>query len=393
MKNKLSIPLLLALAFLSSFIAPPAEAVYGRPSAVTFLSAGGERFIYAFVKGNDGHLVSNHFNGTYWTWTDHGLPPGATAIHNPRAVAYTDAEGKRRIYVFAITSSGRLVIRFHKGAGYNWQWSDQGGPNVWGSSLSATTFVDDNGVRRIYAFAYRDNAGAVPLRLTTNFWNGNGWSWADLNTLSSQPTDHLSFTEVTNYIGNDGRRRMDVFSEAGSLQKLMRHSWVAGSWTLSNLDGQAYRYATAVNYTNTSGLRQVHAFVYHPAYETIWDRNTGAWSEVGIPAAAVGKPQGYISATTHVDGSGFPNINLFVERDNRLYRRQKVNTSWQPWVDLGVPSSAGTGGVEYPSAVTYVDSDGEPRHWVFMTGGPTNALYVMFFNGTSWNWFIRGNPP
>ncbi len=393
MKFRVSIPLLLALAFLSSFIAPRAEAVYGRPSAVTFLSAGGERFIYAFVKGNDGHLVSNHFNGTYWTWIDHGLPPGAASIHNPRAVSYVDADGKRRIYVFAITSSGRLVIRFHKGAGYNWQWSDQGGPNVWGSTLSATTFVDDDGVRRIYAFAYRDNDGAVPYRLTTNFWNGSQWTWADLSTLTSQPTDHLSFTEVTNYIGNDGRRRMDVFSEAGSLQKLMRHSWVDGGWMLTNLDGQAYRYATAINYTNTSGVRQVHAFVYHPAYETIWDRNTATWSEVGIPAAAVGKPQGYISATTHVDGNGFPNTNLFVERDKRLYRRQKINMSWQPWVDLGVPSSAGADGVEYPSAVSYVDQDGEPRHWVFMTGGPQNALYVMFFNGSSWNWFIRGNPP
>jgi hypothetical protein len=58
-----------------------------------------------------------------------------------------------------------------------------------------------------------------------------------------------------------------------------------------------------------------------------------------------------------------------------------------------VPSSAGGDGVEYPSAVSYIDPDGQPRHWVFMSGGSQNALYVMFFNGLSWNWFNRGNPP
>lgn len=81
MKNTLSISSLLALFSLlfGLLAAPPTHAVQGRPSAISFVDTGSDRQIHAFVKGDNGHLVSNHFNGSIWVWTDHGLPAGAWA--------------------------------------------------------------------------------------------------------------------------------------------------------------------------------------------------------------------------------------------------------------------------------------------------------------------------
>ena len=151
MKNTLCQSLLLA-AVLALAAAMPAHAVQGRPSAISFTDADSDRHIYAFVKGDNGHLVANHFDGSTWVWTDHGLPAGAVSISNPRAITYIDGIGNRRIYVFAVDNTGQLVVRFHKGAGFAWQWAEQGGPKIYGTTLSATTFVDDSGVRRMYAF-------------------------------------------------------------------------------------------------------------------------------------------------------------------------------------------------------------------------------------------------
>jgi hypothetical protein len=392
MKNPLLTSCLFALV-LALLATAPAHAVQGRPSAISFVDADSDRHIYAFVKGDNGHLVSNHFDGTSWVWTDHGLPAGAASISNPKAVTYVDSVGNRRIYVFAVDSSGKLVIRYHKGAGFAWQWSNQAGPTIYGSTLSATTFVDDTGVRRMYAFAFRTNpGGAIPYRMVTHFWNGNGWSWADMPVHATHAYSHLSFTDVTTYIGNDGRRRMDVFCEAGDSNVLLRHSWVESAWNLTNLGGQAQYYASSVNYTNSSGYRQVHTFARHPAYLTIWDRHGATWEQIGAPAGMIGTAPGFISATAYQDSDGFPRMNVFAEWDGRLYLRSWINNSWQSWTNLGRPSSSPDDDVKNTAAITYLESRGGDRHtWVFMTGAE-NRLYVNFWNGESWQWYNRGNP-
>jgi hypothetical protein len=391
MKTTLSSLILIALA-LFGFVGP-AEAVVGRPTAFSFVDTSFDRHLYVFAKGDNGHLVSNHFDGNSWVWMDHGLPAGAASINSPKAVHYVDDAGNRRIYVFAVDNTGQLVVRYHKGAGFNWQWSTQGGPAINGSSLSATTFVDDNGVRRIYAFGFRAYSnGEHTHRLVTNFWNGNAWSWTDLANTNAAPYNHSSFTEVTNYIGNDGRRRMDVFSEAGTSQVLLRHSWVESVWNLANLGGQAEWYATVINHLDLSGNRQVHTFVRNPASLTLWDRHGAIWSEVGTPSGTLYEPSGHISATTYTDGGGNLRINLFAERDKTLYLRTSVNYTWQPWVTLGRPSSSQTEGVRNATAITYLDSRGGDQHtWVFMTGAGSN-LFVNFWDGVSWQWFNLGNP-
>jgi hypothetical protein len=388
MKNTMSqMPLVLALFALSFLFAAPAHAVQFSSSAITFLDSDNSRNIDVFVKGDDNQLVSNHYDGTTWTWIDHGLPPGATSITGPRAITYVDDAGHRRIYVFALDNTGHLVVRFHKGPGYGWQWSQQGGPAIFPSmSLSATTFIDDNGVRRIYAFGFTD-PGASPFQLWTNYWNGDAWNWTQLPSL---PSYVMGFTQVTNYIGNDGRRRMDVFCAGGNGdQVLMRNSWVEGAWSQTNLGGHAGFSASAVNYLDSSGYRKVDTFVHSPESGTIWDRHSGGWSEIGKPATAVDGWSGDVTATTYF-GGGFPRIDVFSIWDKKLYQRRWVNLTWQPWADLGKPASSPTG-VDRPFAITYLDPrSGNQHNWVFVVG--SGRLYANRWNGTSWQWYNLGNP-
>jgi hypothetical protein len=396
MKKNLSIYLLTALFAL--FAVPPAHAVKGRPSAISFTDANSDRKIYAFVKGDNGNLFSNYFNGTSWTWIDHGVPEGVGSISNPKAVTYVDANGNRRIYVFVVDNTGHLAIRFYKGPGYGWQWSKQGGPWISAQSLSASTYVDDSGVIHLYAFAFSTNSGgAVPFKLVKHYWNGSAWGWSDMGNYAGLPYNSVSFTETTTYTGNDGQRRLDVFCAAGDTQALLRHSLVAQSWSMSNLGTAAdLTNASSVNYVDSAGYRRVDTFVRHLAYETIWDRGAGGWSEIGKPAGVSYSQQGLISATSYPSISGYPHINVFVEWEKHLYLRAWTNSTWQPWVDLGRPPGASTSftdGVKNTAAITYQNGATFTQHsWVFMTGAQDDHLYVNFWNGTSWQWYDRGNP-
>ncbi|MEO8064525.1 MAG: hypothetical protein ABI821_17445 [Pseudomonadota bacterium] len=385
----------LFVALIALFAAPPAQAVKGRPFAISFVETGTGRQIYAFVKGDNNGLVSNHFNGTSWTWMDHGLPPGATSISNPRAVTYIDDLGKRRIYVFAIDNNGQLVVRFHKGAGYNWQWSQQGGPFIHAGSLSATTFPDDNGVRRIEVYGIRSNpSGPIPYRLVRHFWNGNSWNWADMPAVEDQPFRY-SFTQVINYIGNDGRRRMDVYCKAGPTHDLLKYSWVAAQWKVDSQRGygDVEDNASVATFTLTSGERRVHLFSKDGTLHWWWENWQNYWHTVGFPEPLAGAQQGYMSAIAYQDGSGTPHMNLFVENNNRLYLRRWVEDDWSPWEDLGLPSSLPSGSVGYPMAITYQDGRGGSQHvWVFATGSQGH-MYANFWNGTSWQWYDRGSGP
>jgi hypothetical protein len=386
----LSLPLLLALSgVLSLFAAPSARATsIVEPSVITFLDAGSNRHIYLFVMGSNNHLVSRHFDGTSWTSHDHGLPPGSTRAYTPKAVTYVDDTGRRRIYVFAIDQDGRLMLLFHKGAGFSWQWSLQGGPVLNQPSLSATTFLDDNGVRRIYAFAHNlPNDGPVFAPLVTNFWDGNNWNWVQMNNALADPQSSGSFSLVTNYIGNDGRRRMDVFTTDAPDRAVLRHSWTSGAWTVANLHGQAWISGSVVNFLDTAGNRQVHLFAFNPFWESIWDRHGGVWDNIGGPPPPLSAFDS-MSAIAFKDPSGFPAMHLYVVVAGRLYLRTWVNNAWQSWTNFGQPGNPPDLYIKDAVAITYVDSRSSDQHiWVFVKG---DHLYAKRWNGSSWQWTDLG---
>jgi hypothetical protein len=204
--------LLIALLALGGERALAQGNLSGYQKAITYLDVDNERHVWVFTETLDGRMVSKHFDGASWVWMNHGKPPGSTLVANSQPVTYQDANGNRRIYVFAVDNHGELVVRYYKSALSGWQWAKQGGPSLFGATLSAITFVDDDGVRHISAFAIRRlDGGPPPYRAVTNHWNGSTWEWTALFDVA---TSHAapSFTTVNTYIDFQGHRRVRVYS-------------------------------------------------------------------------------------------------------------------------------------------------------------------------------------
>src|SRR5262249_8370178 len=98
--------------------------VLGTPAPITYVNAAGNQSIYVFASGDNGHLGVNYWDGFTWNWADQGLAPGNVRVSDPAAITYVDAAGNRRIYVFASGDNGHLVVNYWDGL--SWNWADQG---------------------------------------------------------------------------------------------------------------------------------------------------------------------------------------------------------------------------------------------------------------------------
>jgi hypothetical protein len=52
-------------------VPPDTRVLPNAPGVITYLEAGRQR-IYAFVRGLDGHLHVNYWDGSAWQWADQG---------------------------------------------------------------------------------------------------------------------------------------------------------------------------------------------------------------------------------------------------------------------------------------------------------------------------------
>ena len=96
---------------------------------------------FAFVRGNDGRLWANWWNGSTWKWEDHGMPPsnglGGTSVAaevGVLTVAWPSGGMKdnsptafeKRPFVFVRGSDGHLWVNWWGGVTQKWDRSDQG---------------------------------------------------------------------------------------------------------------------------------------------------------------------------------------------------------------------------------------------------------------------------
>jgi kumamolisin len=150
---------------------PPGTTASGVPGVITY-SAGGAQLIYAFVRGANGHLCVNYWNGSAWNWADQGLPPGTTVSSAPGVLTYS-AGGTQRPYAFVTGANGHLYVNYWYGSG--WAWADQGlPPGTTASGAPAVITYSAGGTQVIYAFVRGANG-----HLYVNYWYGSGWAWAD----------------------------------------------------------------------------------------------------------------------------------------------------------------------------------------------------------------------
>jgi hypothetical protein len=376
--------------------------------AITFVDEHNARRIFAFARGTDGHLWLDHFNGSTWTWIDHGLPSGATSVTDQQPITYIDDTLKRRIYVFAVDNNKHLALRYWNGS--QWQWVSQGGPEIKRTfgSLSVITYVDDAGKRRIYCFAIRQSDS----HLVTNYWNGSSWQWADLGshqTHTGKIYEPLKTKAIT--FAHRGTRFISVFSVTSDYQD---HLWLlynsgipdlpnSEGWMWSDLGGRPMRSFAPLTFIDELGERHQYVFwgTYQDAQSELWltKEVTGSpyfapFSIVkagSIPTVDPALPMSNMSAITFPDVGGGQMLYAFMEVDGRLFGMPaSPDTSWS-WELQGAPAGYA---VSHPEAITYVGSDGVRRIHVFMYGqGRGNALFTKTWNGTMWQWTNLGAPP
>jgi hypothetical protein len=317
-----------------------------KPEPVSIVSylEGSTRRIYVFALGEDGHLYVNWWDGARWRWADQGKPGIAMtgqATAGVSAITYREG-GKQRIYAFV--PYGNLYVNYWDGNG--WHWADQGRPSsqdVLVTRPSAVTYRQDN-QQRIYCFVSTNST------LFVNYWDGKGWHW-----------------------GNQGAPPVESSGGAGSPE--------------------------AITYSE-GGVQRLYIFVTNsPAslakgrlYVNWWDGNTWRWADQGRPSAPFQaiEPMGPLSGITYTE-NGQRRIYLFARgglvSPGHLYVNYWNGTSWQ-WADQGTPASVSE--VSYPATVTYRDESGKQRIYTFVNAG---RLYVNWWDGSKWNWADQGTPP
>jgi hypothetical protein len=327
--------------------------------AITYLQ-GTQQRIYAFVRGQNGHLYVNYWDGAQWQWADQGAPPGTTGVFYPAVITYLEAS-KQRIYAFVVghlAGGGGYHLYVNYWDGAQWQWADQGAPP--GTYVLAgpgvITYLE-GGKQRIYAFVLGGDH-----HLHVNYWDGAQWQWADQGLPEG------------NDIGGD--LGVITYLEAG---KRRIYAFVDGT------NGHLY-----VNY---------------------WDGGQWQWADQGVPP---GTHVGHPGVITYLE-AGKRRIYAFVDGDNdHLYVNYTVGfislggEQWQ-WADQGVPPGSSVEGNEAPGVITYVEgSKGratkqQRRIYAFVRGyakgeitgdEPTNYyLYVNYWDGAQWQWADQGAPP
>jgi hypothetical protein len=137
---------------------------------------------YVFVRGSDGNLWSNWWDGKAWQWTNQGAPPGlsVSALGGVGVVTVMDdPTASQRPYAFVQGSDGNLWADWWDGKA--WQWTNQGTPTPGlgvSPGVGVVTVMDDpTASQRPYAFV-RGSDG----NLWVNWWDGTAWQWTNQGT-------------------------------------------------------------------------------------------------------------------------------------------------------------------------------------------------------------------
>jgi hypothetical protein len=152
--------------------APQQATVVSRPGVIVSPFHGGAR-IYAFVRGSDGHLYVNFWDGAQWNWADQGVPPTTTVGGDPHVLDYSGVYGPEGLYAFVRGVNGHLDVDYWNGT--RWTWADQGvPPNALASGDPGPVVARFAGTNRLYAFATASDG-----HLAVDFWDTARWLWAD----------------------------------------------------------------------------------------------------------------------------------------------------------------------------------------------------------------------
>jgi hypothetical protein len=254
---------------------------------------------YAFVQGNDGNLWVNWWNGSQWNWSNQGKPAGVniagpvgvlTVMDNPSAA--------QRPYAFVRGSDGHLWVNWWNGS--QWNWSNQGKPagvNISGPEGVLTVMDNPTAAQRPYAFVQGSDGN-----LWVNWWNGSQWNWANQGKPAgvniSGPVGVLTVKD------NPTAAQRPYAFVRGSDGNLWVNWWNGSQWNWANQGKPA-----GVNISGPEGVLTVmdaplaaqrpYAFVQGSdgnLWVNWWNGSQWNWSNQGKPAGVnISGPEGVLT--------------------------------------------------------------------------------------------------
>jgi hypothetical protein len=355
-------------------------------SAVTYEEANNRR-IYAFVRGDNGHLHVRYWNGSQWKWADQGTPPGTTLSDAPGVITY--AADKQRIYAFARGGNGHLFVNYWNGS--QWKWADQGTPPgttvAPDSSPGVITYAADK--QRIYAFARGGNG-----HLFVNYWDGSQWKWADQGTPPGTTVIPKSSPGVITYEEAD-KRKIYAFVQ-GNNGRLYVNYWDGSQWKWAD-QGEPIFHAISpfcspgvITYVE-GGKRRIYAFVTTDDNSDItpltldvnyWNGSQWKWANQGT--LVVGTP----GVITYKEGDK-QRIYAFVTGNGSLVVNYWDGSQWK-WANQGTPPGTKVTTKSSPGVITYLGAN-KQRIYAFVVG-ENGLLYVNYWDGSQWKWADQGTP-
>ncbi|MGQ0774202.1 MAG: hypothetical protein ACT4NY_07275 [Pseudonocardiales bacterium] len=342
---------------------PPGTTMSGAPSAITYAKGvkGAwlkKQLIYAFIRGANGHLFVNYWDGNVWKWADQGVPPGTTMSGAPAAITYRSfGVDPQQIYVFVRGANGHLFV--HHWDGVTWKWIDQGVPP--GTTMSGTpaaiAYSDFAESHHIYTFMRGANG-----RHFIHQRDGGTWKWVNqglppentMNEISSATLRGVTTCGVTSYLDGAKQRRIPIFVSGSP--NILVNDVDNGQWGwLDKLDEVDFMpcFGDVVTYLegkDEEGEEQriVHAFLtdtvdhgtpFRSLYTIDW--NGSRWS--------LNNRSKVVTSSTPYDISGIPGVTTYTENDKmqriiafmtksdgHLLAYYRTSSDWH-WADHGTP--------------------------------------------------------
>jgi len=348
----------------------PSAVTYDSPFVIQDQPGENGRVLYAFVRGEDGHLYRNFWSGKEWNWVDHGSPQNIGVSSAPSAISTTQWWGRLQnagsvIDVFARAND--LNLYRMTGDGDYWEWDPLGQPQAPLTGKPAATEywrLLDGELRDATALIYvfgRDVDGELQL----SFFDGNIWAWF----LHGFPSEHVSVADDPGVAVYDfgGRRKLYTF--------------VTGS------DGHLHVHiGDGANKRDGDGMNWEWADQNLPSQD---NRGPGTQTVAGTPAATVWTPNRPNAELVQGDTM----LLAFVRgTDGHLYRNYWNGQTWV-WFDHQMPQNSDTHqntSVGDPAVALY-EYNGLLRPYVFVRGDDGH-LYSNTWNGQNWVWFDHQTP-
>jgi hypothetical protein len=116
-------------------------------SVITYAEGAQPQRVYVFYRYTDGTLHVNWWDGSHWAWADRGTPPATAVSIEPSVITYREGTTQpQQIYAFVRGANGRLYVNWWDGS--QWAWADQGMPPTTAVSVEPSVITYREGTCR-----------------------------------------------------------------------------------------------------------------------------------------------------------------------------------------------------------------------------------------------------